>query len=69
MKSVSWQVTERVQQVLELIEEQSKRLEQRIDALLLVGGFAGSEYLFKKVEVRHLVETLIGPNCPLIWWM
>lgn len=34
-----------------MIEEQSKKLEQRIDALLLVGGFAGSEYLFKRVEV------------------
>ncbi|KAG6334314.1 hypothetical protein ID866_4779 [Astraeus odoratus] len=41
-----------VSQVLELIEEQSKRIEQRIDALLLVGGFAGSEYLFKRVEER-----------------
>lgn len=38
-------------QVLEMIEEQSGRIEQRIDALLLVGGFAGSEYLFRKVEV------------------
>lgn len=51
--------------MLELIEEQSKRMEQRIDALLLVGGFAGSEYLFKKVEVCRLVESLIGnTNCP-----
>ncbi|KIM65535.1 hypothetical protein SCLCIDRAFT_1212271 [Scleroderma citrinum Foug A] len=41
-----------VNQVLELIEEQSKRMEQRIDALLLVGGFAGSEYLFGRVEER-----------------
>ncbi|KAF9234588.1 actin-like ATPase domain-containing protein [Melanogaster broomeanus] len=39
-----------VNQVLEMIEEQSKKIEQSIDALLLVGGFAGSEYLFKKVE-------------------
>ena len=33
-----------------MIEEQSGKIEQRIDALLLVGGFAGSEYLFRKVE-------------------
>jgi hypothetical protein len=34
-----------------MIEEQSKKVEQRIDALLLVGGFAGSEYLIRRVEV------------------
>ncbi|KAG8215222.1 hypothetical protein J3R82DRAFT_8765 [Butyriboletus roseoflavus] len=39
-----------VNQVLDMIEEQAKKIEQRIDALLLVGGFAGSEYLFRKVE-------------------
>jgi hypothetical protein len=33
-----------------MIEDQSGKIEQRIDALLLVGGFAGSEYLFRKVE-------------------
>lgn len=33
-----------------MIEDQLGKIEQRIDALLLVGGFAGSEYLFKKVE-------------------
>jgi hypothetical protein len=37
--------------VLELIEEQTRKVDQRIDALLLVGGFAGSEYLFGKVQV------------------
>jgi len=37
-----------------MIEEQSKKVEQRIDALLLVGGFAGSEYLVRRVEVRRL---------------
>ncbi|KAG2143858.1 actin-like ATPase domain-containing protein [Suillus cothurnatus] len=41
-----------VNQVLEMIEEQSKKVEQRIDALLLVGGFAGSEYLIKRVEAQ-----------------
>lgn len=38
-------------QVLSLIEEQLKRVEQPIHALLLVGGFAGSEYLKQCVEV------------------
>ncbi|OJA20948.1 hypothetical protein AZE42_03492 [Rhizopogon vesiculosus] len=41
-----------VNQVLEMIEEQSKKVEQRIDALLLVGGFAGSEYLVRRVEAQ-----------------
>ncbi|KAI0282749.1 hypothetical protein BGY98DRAFT_953377 [Russula aff. rugulosa BPL654] len=40
-----------VNQALELIEEQMKNVNQRIDALLLVGGFSGSGYLFKRVEV------------------
>jgi len=39
-----------VSEVLQLIEEQSRKIDQTIDALLLVGGFAGSEYLFKRVE-------------------
>lgn len=38
-------------QVLDLIEGQTRKLDQRIDALLLVGGFAGSEYLKQRVEV------------------
>ncbi|KAG1839323.1 actin-like ATPase domain-containing protein [Suillus subalutaceus] len=41
-----------VNQVLEMIEEQSKKVEQHIDALLLVGGFAGSEYLIRRVEAQ-----------------
>ena len=40
-----------VMQALELIEEQMKKVNQRIDALLLVGGFSGSGYLFRRVEV------------------
>jgi hypothetical protein len=40
-----------VTQALDLIEEQMKKVNQRIDALLLVGGFSGSAYLFKRVEV------------------
>ncbi|KAG8718337.1 hypothetical protein FRC09_012815 [Ceratobasidium sp. 395] len=39
-----------IAQVLQLIEDQLSRCAQRIDALLLVGGFSGSEYLFKKVD-------------------
>ncbi|KAF9445980.1 actin-like ATPase domain-containing protein [Macrolepiota fuliginosa MF-IS2] len=39
-----------VNEVLQLIEEQIGRIEQRIDALLLVGGFAGSEYLRQRVQ-------------------
>jgi hypothetical protein len=41
-----------VAQVLDLIEEQTKKVDQRIDALLLVGGFAGCEYLFRNVQVK-----------------
>ncbi|KAG5638936.1 hypothetical protein H0H81_008436 [Sphagnurus paluster] len=37
-------------EVLQLIENQVQKLDQRIDALLLVGGFAGSEYLKQRVE-------------------
>lgn len=38
-------------QVLTLIEEQMNAVKERIHALLLVGGFAGSEYLRQRVEV------------------
>lgn len=38
-------------QVLTLIGEQMNRVEEPIHALLLVGGFAGSEYLKQRVEV------------------
>ncbi|KAG7087569.1 hypothetical protein E1B28_013524 [Marasmius oreades] len=41
-----------IEQVLNLIEDQLKKVEQRIDALLLVGGFAGSEYLKQRVEAQ-----------------
>jgi hypothetical protein len=39
-----------VNQALELIEDQMRKVNQRIDALLLVGGFSGSGYLFRRVE-------------------
>ncbi|KAF9264585.1 actin-like ATPase domain-containing protein [Marasmius fiardii PR-910] len=41
-----------IEQVLGLIEDQLKKVDQRIDALLLVGGFAGSEYLKQRVEAQ-----------------
>ncbi|KAK2465542.1 hypothetical protein APHAL10511_002434 [Amanita phalloides] len=41
-----------VSQVLSLIEEQVKRVDQPIHAILLVGGFAGSEYLKQCVEAQ-----------------
>jgi len=42
-------------QALGLIEDQMKKVNQRVDALLLVGGFSGSTYLFKKVEVSGVI--------------
>jgi hypothetical protein len=48
-----------VEQVLTLIEEQVAKVDQRVDALLLVGGFAGSEYLKQCVEVRTLSGFLL----------
>jgi len=39
-----------VNQVLELIEDQLSRVNQPVHALLLVGGFAGSEYLKERVH-------------------
>jgi hypothetical protein len=44
-------------QVLALIEDQMRRVNQKIDALLLVGGFAGSEYLRQRVEVCPLPRS------------
>lgn len=58
-----------VTQVLQLIEDQLSRCAQKIDALLLVGGFSGSEYLFKRVDVSLsfslfpvLEELFTDPN-------
>jgi hypothetical protein len=39
-------------QVIDLIEDQCKKIGQGLDALLLVGDFSGSEYLYKRVEVN-----------------
>lgn len=44
-----------VAQALELIEEQMRKLNRPIDALLLVGGFSGCAYLFKRVEVSGII--------------
>ena len=38
--------------MLQLIEDQLSRVDQPVHALLLVGGFAGSEYLKQRVTVR-----------------
>ncbi|KAK7035357.1 hypothetical protein VNI00_011888 [Paramarasmius palmivorus] len=48
-----------VDQVLALIEDQMRRVNQKIDALLLVGGFAGSEYLRQRVEEQFSSRTKI----------
>jgi len=48
-----------VVQALGLIEDQMKKVNQHTDALLLVGGFSGSTYLFKRVEVSGVI---IGPR-------
>ncbi|CCO34221.1 hypothetical protein BN14_08315 [Rhizoctonia solani AG-1 IB] len=40
-----------ISEVLQLIEDQIAKCNQPIHALLLVGGFSGSEYMFKKVDV------------------
>ncbi len=45
-------------QVLELIEAQTQKVNRRLDALLLVGGFSASEYLFRKVQVRAQMRLL-----------
>jgi len=37
-----------------------KKVSVRIDALLLVGGFSGCEYLFKRVEVRYISSLRAG---------
>ncbi|KZT24956.1 actin-like ATPase domain-containing protein [Neolentinus lepideus HHB14362 ss-1] len=52
-----------VNKVLDLIEEHVRKTDQPIDALLLVGGFSGSEYLFKRVEERFSsrIKTIARP--------
>jgi len=42
------------QQVLALIEEQMTKVDQPVDALFIVGGFAGSEYLKNRIEVCRI---------------
>ncbi|KAF8904785.1 hypothetical protein CPB84DRAFT_1677131 [Gymnopilus junonius] len=39
-----------INEVIQLIEEQLTRVDQPVQALLLVGGFAGSEYLKERVQ-------------------
>jgi len=46
-------------QAIDLIEEQAKKVDQRLDALLLVGGFSGSEYLYRRVKVRASWKAIV----------
>lgn len=52
-----------VSQVLQLIEDQIQKVNQNIDALLLVGGFAGSNYLKQRVEEKFstLIRVIARP--------
>ncbi|KAJ3486412.1 hypothetical protein NLI96_g4257 [Meripilus lineatus] len=55
-----------VSEVVELIEEQLRKVEGRLDCLLLVGGFSGSEYLFKRVQERFSSRVKVidrPPDC------
>ncbi|PFH45983.1 hypothetical protein AMATHDRAFT_157088 [Amanita thiersii Skay4041] len=49
-----------ISQVLSLIEDQIKRADQTIHALLLVGGFAESQYL------KHCIEVQFGSRIKII---
>lgn len=51
-------------QVLNLLEEQIKRAAAPIDALMMVGGFSESHYLFKRVEARFKgrIAVIARPN-------
>ncbi|KAI0033033.1 actin-like ATPase domain-containing protein [Vararia minispora EC-137] len=53
-----------VEEVLALIEEQARRVKHRIDALLLVGGFSASNYLFHRVEekFRSTIKVIARPD-------
>lgn len=51
-------------QVLQLIEEQIARVDQQIHALLLVGGFAGSEYLKQCVHERFAARIRVIARPP-----
>lgn len=53
-----------VNQAIELIEEQSKKVDQRLDAMLLVGGFSGSEYFFGRVKERFgsRIQVIARPS-------
>ncbi|KAG2006050.1 hypothetical protein CC2G_002398 [Coprinopsis cinerea AmutBmut pab1-1] len=52
-----------VNEVLQLIEDQLAKVDQPIHALLLVGGFAGSEYLKQRVEAQfqNRIRTIARP--------
>jgi len=52
-----------IEQVLTLIEDQLSKVDQRVDAILLVGGFAASEYLKQRVEeqLRSRIRVIARP--------
>ncbi|KAJ3500666.1 hypothetical protein NLJ89_g9692 [Agrocybe chaxingu] len=50
-----------VNQVIQLIEEQIARVDQPIHALLLVGGFAGSEYLKQRDQFGARIRVIARP--------
>ena len=35
-----------------------RRIQQPLDALMMMGGFSGSEYLFKRVDVSVIQNPL-----------
>jgi len=53
-----------VNQAIDMIEEQRRKIDQEIDALLLVGGFSGSEYLFRRVEEKFgsIIKVIGRPS-------
>ncbi|KAF9529066.1 hypothetical protein CPB83DRAFT_790568 [Crepidotus variabilis] len=53
-----------VNQVLQLLEDQMSRVDQTIHALLLVGGFAGSEYLKQRVTEQFSTRIRVIARPP-----
>lgn len=52
--------------VLDLIDEQTKKIDQPLNAMLLVGGFSGSQYLYSKVKERFGARISVisrPPDC------
>lgn len=53
-----------VNQVLELIEDQAKRINRDVDAILLVGGFSQSDYLLTRVKEQfgNRIRNIARPS-------